>query len=141
MSDPIGTVQAIYQAFGRGDVAAILDKLAPGVQWESWTGKNSMQESAHPLVTPRTGPQEVAGFFQALQQNLQIHDFQVRDVLSSARQAVGEVTIEYTWLPTGQRVEDEELHLWTFGDDGKVVRFRHYLDTAKHLRAAGLLRA
>jgi ketosteroid isomerase-like protein len=30
---------------------------------------------------------------------------------------------------------DEELHLWTFNDNGKVVRLRHYVDTAKHLDA------
>lgn len=28
-------------------------------------------------------------------------------------------------------------HLWSFNDAGRVVRFRHYLDTAKHIWAAG----
>jgi hypothetical protein len=27
------------------------------------------------------------------------------------------------------------LHLWTFDDQGKVVRMRHYIDTAQHLAA------
>jgi hypothetical protein len=31
---------------------------------------------------------------------------------------------------------DEELHLWTFDEDGRVVRLRHYRDTAKHIAAA-----
>lgn len=30
----IGIVQGIYQAFGRGDVPAILAQLAPNVEWE-----------------------------------------------------------------------------------------------------------
>jgi hypothetical protein len=27
------------------------------------------------------------------------------------------------------------MHLWTFNDDGKVSRLRHYTDTAKHIAA------
>ena len=34
MSDNVGTVAAIYEAFGRGDLPAILDQLADDVQWE-----------------------------------------------------------------------------------------------------------
>jgi len=33
---------------------------------------------------------------------------------------------------------DEEMHLWTFDANGKVIRLRHYTDTAKHIQAAGL---
>jgi uncharacterized protein len=38
--------------------------------------------------------------------------------------------------PAGGGVRDEELHLWTFNAHGKVQRFRHYFDTAKHIAAA-----
>lgn len=31
----VATVQAIYDAFGRGDVATILDKLDDAVEWET----------------------------------------------------------------------------------------------------------
>ncbi len=33
----IETVQQIYEAFARGDVAAILDKLDEAVEWEYYT--------------------------------------------------------------------------------------------------------
>jgi uncharacterized protein len=46
-----------------------------------------------------------------------------------------EFVIEAT-PPGGFRYRDEEMHLWTFGPDGKVTRLRHYLDTAKHIKAA-----
>ena len=39
-------------------------------------------------------------------------------------------------LPNGGSYRDEELHLWTFDDEGKVSRLRHYTDTAKHISAA-----
>lgn len=138
MAHIVETVQGMYQAFGRGDVPAILAQLSPDVRWESWAA-HSAQQAGHPLFTPRTGPQQVGGFFAVLQRDMEIHEFQVLDVFGSGRQVGGECLIEYTWRPTGRRLRDEELHLWTFGDDGKVVRFRHYLDTAKHLQAADLL--
>jgi len=138
MSHILETVQGLYQAFGRGDVPAILAQLAPDVRWESWS-EHSAQQAGHPLFTLRVGPQQASEFFGVLARNLEIHEFQVLDVFGSGRQAAGECLIDCTWRPTGKRFRDEELHLWTFGDDGKVVRFRHYLDTAKHLRAAGLL--
>jgi hypothetical protein len=34
--------------------------------------------------------------------------------------------------------QEEEVHLWTFNDSGKVFRFWHYADTVKHIEAAGL---
>ncbi len=104
----------------------------------SHTG-NSLQQAGHPLFTPRVGPNDVAGFFEQVAQKLEIHQFEVLDVFGSGRQVAVETRMEYTYRPTGQRLRDDELHLWTFGADGKIVRFRHYVDTAKHLRAAGLL--
>jgi hypothetical protein len=38
--------------------------------------------------------------------------------------------------PTGGRSRDDELHLWTLDGHGRIVRLRHYVDTAKHIAAA-----
>lgn len=38
-------------------------------------------------------------------------------------------------VPGGGSYRDEEIQLWTFNDDGKVCRLRHYVDTAKHIAA------
>ena len=32
--------------------------------------------------------------------------------------------------------DGEELHLWTWNEDGRVMGMRHYTDTAKHIAAA-----
>jgi ketosteroid isomerase-like protein len=34
----IATVQSLYEAFGRGDIPAILDMQADDVTWETWDG-------------------------------------------------------------------------------------------------------
>jgi ketosteroid isomerase-like protein len=139
MSRNLATLQAIYQAFATGDVPAILERLAPGVAWESWEAGNSAQQAGYPLFTARQGREATAGFFAAVGSHLEMHDFQVLGFLGDGAQIAAEVVIEFSYRPTGQRVRDEEIHLWTFDGDGQVARFRHYIDTAKHLRAAGLL--
>jgi ketosteroid isomerase-like protein len=128
----LATISDIYAAFGRGDVPAILDRIAPDCRWEAWAD-NRAQRAGVPTLQPRVGPAGVAEFFVAVAQ-LQMHDFQLLDALASERQVVAEVEIEYT-TPTGKRLRDQELHLWTLDDQQRVIRMRHYVDTAKHIAA------
>ena len=128
----LATIGEIYAAFGRGDVPSILDKIAADCRWEAW-GNNLAQRRGLPIFQPRLGPAGVAEFF-AVVGEMQIHDFQVLDMLASERQVVAEVEIEAS-LPGGGRYRDEELHLWTLDEQQRVVRLRHYVDTAKHIAA------
>jgi uncharacterized protein len=128
------TVSDVYAAFGRGDVPAVLDRLAPDVAWEHWSD-NFAQRAGVPHLVARQGPAEVADFFAVLG-TYQVQAFDVLDIIGSGRQVVAEVRASFV-LPGGGRFTDEELHLWTFDDDGRVTRFRHYVDTAKHIAAVG----
>jgi ketosteroid isomerase-like protein len=126
------TVKEIYDAFGRGDIPAILGKIAPGCRWESWENNRAQREGV-PTLQPRTGPEGVAQFFAAVG-DLDISDFRVLDILPGDRQVAVEVMIEYT-TPAGGRLRDEEVHLWALDDSQRVTRLRHYVDTAKHIAA------
>jgi uncharacterized protein len=125
-------IEQIYHAFGRRDIPAILAMIAPGCLWESWEN-NRAQRAGVPILQPRTGPGGVAQFFAAVGE-LDIHNFQVLDVLAGERQVAAEIVIDYT-TPAGGRCRDEEVHLWTLDDQQRVTRFRHYVDTAKHIAA------
>ena len=127
------TVADIYAAFSRGDIPAILDRLAPDVAWEAWDD-NFSQRAAVPHLIGRSGPDDVAGFFAVLG-SYTVLEFAVLDIIGTGRQVVAEVRGAFE-VPGGGRFADEELHLWTFDDEGRVVRFRHYVDTAKHIAAA-----
>jgi uncharacterized protein len=130
---PLEKVQTIYAAFGRGDVPAILDMVSDGVEWESWAD-NSAQRAGVPWMRRQHGKAGVAEFFQ-LVGRFAIHDFQVLSIMANDQQVAAEFVIDAT-PPGGRRYRDEEIHLWTFGADGKVTRLRHYTDTAKHMAAA-----
>jgi ketosteroid isomerase-like protein len=127
------TVADIYAGFGRGDVQAILGRLAEDVAWDDWAD-NFAQRAGVPDLVPRRGPAEVEAFF-AVVSSWTVLDFAVLDVIGDGRQVVAEVRASFA-LPGGGRFADEEIHLWTFDEDGRVTRLRHYCDTAKHIAAA-----
>lgn len=132
MADPKAAVAAMYQAFSRGDVPAILAHLAPDVRWEEWPD-NSAQKAGVPFMQFRSGHDGAAGFFQLLG-TYKFHKFDVLAILSDEKHAAGVVSLEIE-LPNGNRIIEEEMHLFTFNADGKVTAFRHYLDTAKAITA------
>ena len=130
----LATVQGIYESFGKGDVPAILAVLAEDVEWESWADNSSVNAGV-PTMIPRHGKAEVAHFFQVAGQ-MEITDLQILNMMEGGNQVAVEFVLEAN-LPAwgGGHYRDEEIHLWTFNEEGKIVRLRHYTDTAKHIAA------
>jgi uncharacterized protein len=121
MSD-VESVQAIYEAFGRGDVPGILDRLADDVAWD-----HDAPGYGVPIYEPGTGKEHAARFFELLG-DLEISRFEPTNFLSDADQVAVPINIEATVKATGRTVKTLEIHLWTFGPDGKVSRFFHAVD-------------
>jgi ketosteroid isomerase-like protein len=131
----LAVVGGVYEAFGRGDIEFILGQIAEDCSWESWLD-NHGQKAGIPPMQPRHGRQGVAEFFSYVA-TMQIEDFQVLDMLASDRQVVVEVQISIA-MPDGGTVTDEELHLYSLNDRCQIIRMRHYVDTAKQIKAYGL---
>jgi len=125
----IHVVQAIYQAFGRGDVPSILERLHPDVEWEHDTIDYEV-----PWLVPRRGRAEVAKFFESLQ-GVEFHRFEPLAFLEGPGQVLATIRLEITVRATKKKVVDLEAHLFTFDSAGQVTRFRHLLDTHQHVMA------
>ncbi len=136
----LATVQAIYEAFSKGDIPTILDQLADDVQWEAWAD-NTAQNAGVPWLQPQKDKAGIVQFFQHIGNPtlFQLKDFQVLSIMEGSNQIAVEIIIEAAIPKTGGHFRDEEMHLWTFNDEGKVTRLRHYADTHKHMKAAGIL--
>lgn len=132
MSNHLATVGAIYEAFGKGDIPTILGCMADDVRWEEWDD-NSAQRAGVPWLQPRRSKDGVLAFFQVMA-GLQVLDFRVLSLMAGGNRVAAE--IEFQSPVTGRRLRDQEVHLWTFDDSGRVIRLRHYTDTAKHIAAA-----
>jgi ketosteroid isomerase-like protein len=117
-------VQAIYAAFGAGDVPAILAHLADNIDWEY-----SGAVAEVPYLQKRDGRDEVAGFFESLGV-LEFHAFTPKEILDGGDVVVALIDIDVTVKATGKRLtEEDEIHVFRFNADGKVARFRHGVNT------------
>jgi hypothetical protein len=134
MSSNLAVINTIYEAFGKGDIPTILEQMADDVQWEQWAD-NSAQRAGVPWLAPRSGKTGVLEFFQVLG-GMPVKEFQILSIMAGGNQVAVEFVIEVDGSTVGGHYRDEEIHLWTFNDQGKVTRLRHYTDTTKHIAAA-----
>jgi ketosteroid isomerase-like protein len=129
----VETVQAMYEAFGAGGVAAVLDRLADGVEWD-----RDAPGYGIPIFEPGTGKEHAAGFFEALARDVEFLRFEPTSFLSGGDQVAVPIHVELRIRSTGKVVTALEVHLWTFDEDGKVSRFFHAIDRHAFVLAYGL---
>jgi uncharacterized protein len=112
-------VEDAYQAFGKGDIAAVLDLLADDVEWSS------------PRTIPHGGQfhgkAEVGGFFQAIGANWKALPLDVEAVAEiGGGQVLGLLRANGT-RTDGTRQSYGAAHIFTVRA-GKITRFREYVD-------------
>lgn len=127
----IETVKAIYSAFGRGDVPAVLATLAPDVDWETDAGSHGI-----PWLQPGRGHAAALRFFEALGANVELTDFRVLGVMGDGEWVVALVAVTVRVRATGKSYREAcEPHVWRFDASGRVISMRHGADTHRHLAA------
>jgi ketosteroid isomerase-like protein len=126
----VDIVHGIYEAFGRGDIPAIINCLSADVEWEYGHVSTDV-----PWLQPLRGASQVPRFFESLGA-LEFHRFQPKAVLANGDLVVALCDVEATIKATGQRiVEEDEVHIWYFDSSHTVRRFRHRVDTHQMWRA------
>jgi len=116
--------QSAYEAFGRGDIAALAALMADDIEWVLPGDPND-----NPMAGTYRGKDEVLAWFGRLAEDLDFTAFEPRDFIAQGDKVVSIVHAEATVRNTGRSVVNDEAHLWTF-KEGKVARFRIYFDTA-----------
>lgn len=125
----VDTVKDIYEAFGRGDVPAIIDKLDDNVEWETQVHVDGV-----PWLQPRHGKASVPGFFAALAP-LEITRFEPYEFFESGDKIF--VLINFEAKNQGKTyLFPLNAHLWQFNSAGKVAKYDHITDTAQMWRLA-----
>jgi ketosteroid isomerase-like protein len=127
----IDTVKAMYEAFGRGDVPAILEKLDENVEWDTDYDAHS---AAAPWLEPRRGRDNVPGFFQAVA-TMGITKFEPHTFGADGNRVVSVLDLEAD-RQGNHYVLPNIGHLWVFNNEGKVTKFQHMTDTALQWRVA-----
>jgi len=129
-------IQDVYGAFGRGDIPAVLARLAEGVDWAVNVDPNVPGVSEIPWLKRCRGRAEVAEFFRSLGQGLEFHKFEPLAFFEGNDQVLAHLTVEVTFKKTGRRFATDAIHQFVFGPGDLVTRFRDYFDTAAELAAA-----
>jgi len=116
----------LYEAFGRGDVEAVLGAMDPQIHWYE-AESNPYMPSGEPWIGP-----------DAVLNNLFMRlgdDWDGFTVTPSAFHDAGDVVVveaRYTGRNngTGKPLDAQVCHVWTL-KDGKITKFQQYVDTAK----------
>ena len=125
----LATTRAVYDAFGRGDIAAILDACAPAIAWQSGGASDDF-----PAFGPRKGLDGVASFFKDVAANNQFTSFEPREFLASGDKVVVIGHYAITQKKTGKHLESDWVHVFTFAG-GKCVAWRELNDSAAFYKA------
>ena len=81
----VAVIQDIYAAFGRGDIASILDHIAHDCRWEAWDG-HTAQRAGVTYLQPQNGPGGRRRVLRRASPGFEIHDFGAGDLLASTTQ-------------------------------------------------------
>ena len=121
--DNLAIIKEIYDAVGRADVAAILDRVSDNADWAAEAASKTA-----PWHGPRAGKDGVASFFSDLATSIEISAFTPHSF------AAGEddVHLLVDWairsLKTGREASMTMHHYWRL-HDGMVTYFRGSEDT------------
>ena len=77
----VETVQAIYDAFGRGEIEAILDQLADDVEWDQDAPGYGVS-----IYEPGAGTEHAKRFFETVGRELEFSRFEPTNFLSGGNQ-------------------------------------------------------
>ena len=128
--DNIETIKSVYAAFGRGDVAAILDVVTDDVDWGSETTASNA-----PWWGVHKGKEQVGSFFDALGKTVEVEEF---TPLAFAATADGDVLTVVRYAARSRetgKVAKMNIHHWWRFTGGKVSYYRGTEDTATTVSA------
>ena len=115
-------IKSLYEAFGRGDIPAVLDCFDPAIEWIA--ADNS------PLAdrSPYRGVREVhEGVFMRAVADFDV-TIEVDALLDAGERVVMLGHYHGVRKATGKRFRAQAAHIWTMAG-GKAVKFQQYTDT------------
>ena len=128
--DNIALVRSLYEAFGRGDVPAVLAGFADDIEWNEAEGM--------PYGGVYHSPAEVAeNVFAPIPDDFDDFDVTPEEILADGERVVVLLTYTGTAKATGNKLRMPAAHAWTVRD-GKVTHFLQLADSAIMNAAMGV---
>ena len=112
-----------YEAFGRGDIDALLNLLDENVEWTT-PGPSDL-----PTAGQRRGREQVRQFFGALMETFEIQQFVPQTFVAQGDHVIVLGSDTATVKASGKDVAESWAHAFVVRN-GTIVAFQEYLDTA-----------
>ena len=123
--DNIKTITQVYEAFGRGDVAAILAAVCDDVDWAA-----EAASADAPWYGVRHGPEAVAEFFTQFGSAMEVEEFTPVSLAANDTDVLSVVRFRARSRATGKTAAMDLHHFFKFRD-GKIAYYRGTEDTAQ----------
>jgi hypothetical protein len=121
----VDVVRGVYEALGRGDVAAVMGAMADDVEWHEAEGM--------PYGGVYRGGQAVAeNVFGPIIRDVPNFAVSPEELIGSGDTVAVVVRYTGTGQATGKQLDLPVVHVWDVRD-GKIARFRQFIDTAMFL--------
>ena len=130
----VDVVQQGYEAFGRGDIPAVLELLTDDVVW------TEQGPSVIPFAGTFRGREGIAEFFTLLDETLEFEQFEPRKFVGQGDTVVVVGYERSVVKQTGRRFEQEWAHVYTLRA-GKIATGRFFENTAAQVEAFAAARA
>jgi uncharacterized protein len=127
MTTNTDVIRGGYEAFARRDVADVLGRFAPDIEWLAPVG------SPNGIGGTYKGHEELAGFFGKLAEVYGADlGVEIEEYLEAGDRvvAVGRIQVRSA---SGRPVSARVVHSWTLAG-GKATRFEEFFDTAELVR-------
>ena len=117
-------VKGIYGAFGRGDVPAVLGAFTDDIEW--------FEAEGMPYGGLHRGPDAVAqNVFGPITEDVEGFAVTPEELIGSGATVAAVVRYTGTGKATGKALDVPAVHVWEIRD-GKLARFRQFIDTVKY---------
>lgn len=125
---PIETTQAVFAAFGAGDVDAIVALLDEDIRIEFYG------PPVIPYAGTYTGKADCRRFFETVLASVDIHQFEPMEFLGSGDKVTVTGHLRLTARSTGRQIESDFAHVITVRND-RWLLFRDFMDTSQAVDA------
>ena len=120
-------VEGVYGAFARGDVPAVLGAFADDIEW--------FEAEGMPYGGLHRGPEAVAqNVFGPITEDVEGFAVTPEELIGSGGTIAAVVRYTGTGKATGKALDVPVVHVWDIRD-GKLTRFRQFIDTVKFAEA------
>jgi len=121
VEENVRAVEAIFEAFGRGDIAYILDQLTDDVHWVAHL------DPSVPWSGDYSGKANVPSFFQALGSSVDVSSHPVNQLVAQDDTVVAMGDVSFSARSTGNASSSSWVYIWKLAN-GQVHSYDQFND-------------